>query len=67
MTQPIWISQPIEVDGVTLEVSATENLVDYGKTVSGVYASDTLLPPSKARLLAYALLKGADYAEGVQS
>jgi hypothetical protein len=53
------------VDGFEVQVHATAEKVDLGKTVDGVYGSDLLLTPDQARTLAVALIDGADHAEGV--
>lgn len=60
-----WQSNPIAVDGMTVDVRAEAGSVTQGRTVGDVYASDLQLTPHKARMLAYALLEGADRAEGL--
>jgi hypothetical protein len=60
----IWQSNPIEVDGMTVDVRAEAGSVTQGRTVGDVYASDLQLTPDQARALAVALIDGADHAEG---
>jgi hypothetical protein len=62
----IWQSNPIQIDGILMDVRANEagNVV-VGKQVGDVYAADTSLTPDQARTLAVALIDGADHAEGV--
>lgn len=63
MSKQVWAAPPIEHDGLTLEVSATADFVDLGKTVNGVYASDVLLPADKARTYATAIWQGANASD----
>jgi hypothetical protein len=60
----IWHSNPIQIDGIAMDVRTTEagNVV-VGKQVGDVYAADTSLTPDQARTLAVALIDGADHAE----
>ena len=55
----IWKSNPIDVDGIEVQVQASADGVTFGKTVEGVYASDLLLTPEQACNLAEALTQAA--------
>jgi hypothetical protein len=59
-----WQSNTTLVDGIELQIHASDEGVTLGKLVDGVYASDLLLTPDQARALAVALIDGADHAEG---
>jgi hypothetical protein len=55
----IWQSNPIAVDGISLQVHASTEGVDIGKVADTVYSSDLLLTPEQAMELADALTEGA--------
>lgn len=63
MSNTVWKSEPIEHEGMTLEVSATEGQVDIGKTVTGLYASDMVLPSAIARAWACAIWQAANESD----
>lgn len=55
----LWTSNPIAVNGIEVQVQASDDGVTVGKTVDGIYASDLLLTPEIAMQLADALTQGA--------
>ena len=61
---PTWKSNPIPVDGVQVQVHASDEGVVLGKSVQGIYASDLRCSPDQARSIAYALIEAANRAEG---
>ena len=62
---PNWQSEPLSVDAIEIQVSASADGVNFGQTVNGTYACDLLLTPAQARQLAADLLAGADESESV--
>jgi hypothetical protein len=60
MSEPVWTSEPVEHEGVTITVSVTEDgFVDLGKTIEGVYASDLLMPATQSDQVGRYLIEGA--------
>lgn len=54
-----WQSNTIPVDGIEIQIHASDEGVTFGKLVDGVYASDLLLTPEQAMELADALTEAA--------
>lgn len=53
-----WQSSPIQVDGIELQIHASDAGVTFGKMIDGIYASDLLLDPSQTLQLIEALTLG---------
>lgn len=55
-----WQSEPLHIDGVTVDVKASVEGVTLGQSVDGVYASDTLLEPEQAIAYGNALITAGE-------